>query len=583
MNKSNQRLHIRLAMLLSLVALFVASGQTCMPTDDGNGENDGNNSDIVCTELSDTSIDSDTTLVAGCYLANSSLSVSDGATLTLEPGVTLQFAAGTEMTVGNSSILVANGTADNPITLTGQEQTAGYWGGLRLYQSNSTSNVLDNVTIEYGGGYWDANLVVVGSSSTPSRVAVTQCTFSNSESYGLYCDENGTISTFSNNTVTANTLGAAWMDANTVGSLDDSSTFSGNTADEVRIWGSSVESDQTWPGINADYRLAGTLTVSADLTIEPGARLVFEAGQQMTVDPDGTLSAIGTETSPIELTGVEQTEGYWGGLRFYQSNSTSNALDHVTIEYGGGYWDANLLVTGSSSSPSRVDVTNCTLSGSETYGLYCDENGMLPAFSNNTITGNTTGAAYMAANVVGYLDSDSTYVGNDRDEVRIWGSSVEQDQTWPAIDGDYFISGTVTVGAHLTLEAGAQLVFDSGEQMTVDQCGVLTAVGTETEPIVFTGQEQTVGYWGGLRFYNSNSVDNDLEYVTIEYGGNYWDANLYLTGSSSEPTQISVTNCTIRYSGSNGIYLVSEHVTANADIATANTFTGNTGDDVYAP
>ncbi len=574
MNHPKRTSYIRLTVLLSLALLLAASGQMCAPRGGGNG--------AVCSELTDTSIDSDVTLAAGCYLVNSSLNVTNGATLTLAPGVTLKFAAGKEMTVSDG-ILVADGTADDSIVLTGQAQTAGYWGGLRFYQSNSTSNVLDYVTVEYGGGYWDANLVVTGSSSTPSRVVVTNSTLSDSESYGLYCDSYGVLSTFSNNTITENTLGAAWMNANVVGYLDADSSYSGNTADEVRIWGSSVEDDQTWPGINADYRIEGDITVSADLTIDPGAQLVFEAGHEMTVDPNGTLSAVGTETDGIVFTGVEQTNGYWGGLRFYQSNSTSNQLDYVTIQYGGGYWDADLVVTGSSSNLSRVNVTNCTLSGSETYGLYCDSNGVLSTFNNNTMTGNTLGAAHMDANVVGYLDGDSTYVGNDRDEVRIWGSSVEQDQTWPAIDGDYFLAGDVTVSAHLTLEAGAQLVFDSGQEMTVDNSGSMTAVGTETEPIVFTGQEQIVGYWGGLRFYDSNSTDNQLEYVTIEYGGGYWDANLYLNASSSEPTLINVTNCTIRYSGSNGIYLVSEYVNANADIATVNTFTGNTGADVLAP
>ena len=60
------------------------------------------------------------------------------------------------------------------------------------------------------------------------------------------------------------------------------------------------------------------------MTIDPGAQLVFEAGEQMTVDSGGTLSALGTATDPIVFTGVEETNGYWGGLRFYASNSTSN-------------------------------------------------------------------------------------------------------------------------------------------------------------------------------------------------------------------------------------------------------------------
>ena len=518
-------------------------------------------------------IDVDTTLTGACYIVESDLTVSSGATLTINPGVTLRFQQGHDMSVSSSGRLSAVGTAAQPIVFTGVEQTRGYWGGLRFYQSNSTENQLDHVTIEYGGGYHNANLYLDGTSSSPVRLDMTNCTLRGSETYGFSFDGDTVIGAFSGNTITGNTLGAGNVAADVAGYLDDTSTYTGNDEDVVAIWGSTVEADQTWAGIDGDYLATGDITVSAHLTIAPGARLVFEAGQDMTVNASGALTAAGTVGQPIVFTGVEQTRGYWGGLRFYQSNSTENQLDHVTIEYGGGYHNANLYLDGTSSSPVRLDMTNCTLRGSETYGFSFDGDTVIGAFSGNTITGNTLGAGNVAADVAGYLDDTSTYTGNDEDVVAIWGSTVEADQTWAGIDGDYLATGDITVSAHLTIAPGARLVFEAGQDMTVNASGALTAAGTVGQPIVFTGVEQTRGYWGGLRFYQSNSTENQLDHVTIEYGGGYHNANLYLDGTSSSPVRLDMTNCTLRGSETYGFSFDGDTIIGEFG---GNTITGNT-------
>jgi len=103
-------------------------------------------------------------------------------------------------------------------------------------------------------------------------------------------------------------------------------------------------------------------------------------------------------------------------------------------------------------------------------------------------------------------------------------------------------------------------------------------LANEDQPIVFTGAEATPEYLDGLRFYESKSPQNRLEYVAIEYGGGYWNANLHLDGSSSSPVQLDVSNSTIRGSASWGIYL--DEAIVNDDIETANTFAGNALGDI---
>ena len=75
---------------------------------------------VACQSLSE-SITTNTTLSAPCYNVGSSISVSQGATLTIEPGVTLLFDQGREMTVWSDGRLSAVGTAQEETAAVGVE------------------------------------------------------------------------------------------------------------------------------------------------------------------------------------------------------------------------------------------------------------------------------------------------------------------------------------------------------------------------------------------------------------------------------------------------------------------------------
>ncbi len=565
----------------------VASGQVISQDPSASSQANANSSvDLVVStgaatvELPTHNFTADTTLAAGTYLATGSVSVTN-CTLTLSPGVTIIFAQGKEMTVQPTGRLYAVGTAASPIVLTGQEAIRGHWGGLRFYGSNSLTNQLEYVTIEYGGGYWDANLVVNGYSSSEARVSVVNCTLQQSETYGLYVNSYSVLTGFSGNTITANTSGAAQMAADGAGYLDDTSTYTGNDEDVVEIWGSAVSIDAAWPGIDAVYYPTGTVTVQAELTLDPGVWIAFGSGAQMDVDPSGALIAVGTDEAPILLTGMEHVRGYWGGLRFYQTNSPDNQLDYVTVEYGGGYWDANVFVTGSSGHACQVAITNSTLQESLEYGLRCNSSySTITSFSGNTLTANTSGAALLDASSAGYLDDTSTYIGNDYDVVEISGGVVDADATWAGLDAAYLCTGSPSIDADLVIEPGATILFESGEYTSVNTNGSLSAVGTAASPIVFSGAQEVAGYWGGIRFNQTNSPNNQLAYATVEYGGGYYDANVYITGSTSYPTQATVANCHVSDSSKWGILVNTGYATVNADITTANTFANNASGNV---
>jgi len=84
---------------------------------------------------------------------------------------------------------------------------------------------------------------------------------------------------------------------------------------------------------------------NGNLTLEPGVILKFTANSSLRVDSGGSLTAEGTALSPIVLTAVDPTPGFWFGVEIFGSNSSRNSLEFVQIEYAGAgsdFDEANL-------------------------------------------------------------------------------------------------------------------------------------------------------------------------------------------------------------------------------------------------
>ena len=142
----------------------------------------------------------------------------------------------------------------------------------------------------------------------------------------------------------------------------------------------------------------------------------------------------------------------------------------------------------------------------------------------------------------------------------------------------YNVTGGFSIDedATLTIEAGATIVFDRSKTITI--YGGFKAVGTAKSPIVFTGKGKTPGYWSGLKYFRTNNADNILDYVTIEYGGEYYAGLFIDSENASSYTRISVTNSTFKDNAGAGIYIRYDRLgypKYNKDIDSSNTFINN--------
>jgi len=133
-------------------------------------------------------------------------------------------------------------------------------------------------------------------------------------------------------------LGPVSVASEAVHQLLSTSTYSGNDVDRVNVQGGYVSKSVTWQDLKVPYLVNKHLAPNhAVLTLSPGITLLMADSGYIDVGGDDTgLHAVGTATAPITITSLTKTAGIWESIVFDNTINSQNALDHCTIEYGGG-------------------------------------------------------------------------------------------------------------------------------------------------------------------------------------------------------------------------------------------------------
>jgi hypothetical protein len=275
-----------------------------------------------------------------------------------------------------------------------------------------------------------------------------------------------------------------------------------------------------------DYILNCDWFVAGDAVIDPGVILHVRDGFTIRVEGESSLSAKGTAEAPILIRGENAVRGAWGGL-YFDSVSTENALDHVTIEHGGGVeitsnaYQGSVIVLGG----GRLAMTNTTLREGASTGLHVDGQATL-TFADNTITAHDGQPIVIAAENLVDLDGASTLTGNDEDVVRILTPATGGvSGTWAKLTVPYLVDPNlgdvlfVGEGSRIEVEAGTELRFRANAGLTVEgNADVFIAAGTAEAPIRFVGTAAGVGTWRGI-YVGSGSTENLIDHAVIDGGG----------------------------------------------------------------
>lgn len=358
-----------------------------------------------------------------------------------------------------------------------------------------------------------------------------------------------------------------------------------------------ISASQTWSAKDSPHLVQETVFISGSaspvVTIEAGVVVKFAAGTSIVVGSSsdaGALIVNGTQDKPVRFVANSPaaTPGYYAGIAFESSASTTNALTFLEMENCGGPDASSGRVTACISARGTVRPTldHVRIVSSSTRGVAFNEGATFgpgstalvveSAVDESLLLGDPNAAAAIPA---GSALPTGIRLGNE--------TEISKTQTWAnhgapyLIDEELFVRGSST--PILTIAAGTELRFGSQGTLVVgaSDAGGLKAVGTNDAKVVFTSNSDTKarGQWAGLRFGDEATASSRLTHAVVEYGGKYIGAAYDVANIQVEKDiGAFIENTLIRESEGCGIVRV-EVDTDFTNAALGNVFQNNKGGD----
>ncbi len=515
------------------------------------------------------------------YLLEGFVYVTNGATLTIEPGTVVKGDKNTKgsLIITRGAKINANGTPNEPIVFTSNEPTPSYgdWGGLIILGYAPTNQVyngtpglglieggLDPVKGLYGGGDQSGGAIATDNSGVLRYVRI----------------EYAGIAFQPNNEINGLTLGA-------VGS--------GTTIDYVQVSYANDDAFEWFGGTVNCSHLIAYRALDDDFDADNGyvgnIQFAFSVRDPQVADVSGSNgfehdnNAAGDETAPktkptfSNVTIVGPTGGsinsnyrranhlrrstetgvfnsifignYPVGL-FIDGNATGqNAIDGKLVVKNSYYYGQ---ATPLSTNAAAFDINAYAAANAIAASTNSDDAQLIDPFNIDLPNARPTSGAAVATGANFASDpriqnsffTQVSYAGAfgptgdwtcpwarwatpgcpQSPEVVVSGD-ITTNTTWTA-DKTYILSGFVYVTncATLTIEPGTVIRGDKGTKgsLIVSRCAKIQAQGTPENPIVFTSAEPTPSYgdWGGviiLGYAPTNQVYNGTPGLGLIEGG----------------------------------------------------------------
>jgi hypothetical protein len=367
----------------------------------------------TATEVCAISGDTTWAAAASPYHTTCEVKVPAGVTLTIEPGVTVQFGANHNIQV--AGMLKAVGSADTPIIF--EAATPGQsWGSIQLAAGSGPSEIgfaqftgggarrLEMLGIatndalvhdaDFGKGAGVAIEIRNASPTVRDSRFVQAVANSTQPPAALRIIGNSDPVVLGNFFQSNNTYGV-YMDMNA------SPHFAGNRFlyngfDGVMVSGTATR-DVRWPGLGPRawaYQVTRTqlaVEQGATLTIGAGATVKFAPGLGMQVR--GTLAVHGEATRPVLFTTNQQVvkPGSWREIYFMpqsadydEPSGLGSIIDHAIYEYGGSQPNGEIWIQDASPL-----ISNTVLRQSGQRGLVVNGSSARPTLVADTFVDNT--------------------------------------------------------------------------------------------------------------------------------------------------------------------------------------------------
>jgi hypothetical protein len=315
--------------------------------------------------------------------------VADNALLTVEPGVRIQFDAGTSLVVtrADGAALRADGSATAPIVWYGAEQEPGFWDGLEIASDDPRNRLTHCVLRDAGGGgevtaddaladlRLDAALILDAEPGEPARATIDHVSFSDNAGWGLVVEWISEVDGLEELAFERNAEGALLLSPINVDRAGSTLSFADNGFDGVAITGTpnlELPRTATWKALvdGARYWVREPVRVYTDLTIEAGTALVFAPGTglefpQNSTNTRASFAVLGNAAAPVTFAPEENLPGYWTGIEL-ETGHPANRIEHADI----GFAEKGIRLHKSGAFPAAsVDLESVHIHDSSACGV----------------------------------------------------------------------------------------------------------------------------------------------------------------------------------------------------------------------
>ncbi|MCI0539867.1 MAG: Ig-like domain-containing protein, partial [Verrucomicrobiales bacterium] len=503
------------------------------------------------------------TIWSGTVHVTQNVTVPAGVTLTIQPGTVVKVAQGQFLSVVGT--LDARGTESQAIIFTSHRDDSvgedvsgagqatpsrGDWESL-YFDDTSDASVLENVEVRYAGnpdfptgGNRRPALVLRNSNVTLRNLLVMDV-----QSTGIAL-ESGSATL---DRVTVQRAAGRAFDANLAATPASLTALTARESglNGYVLSGGTIDANRTWDFGGLAVHLISNITVAggATLTLVPGQVVKFDQGIYLAAN-SGTLRAVGEVTRPIVFTAstddtaggdsnadgnaTQPVQGSWEAI-YLQTGSGASVLENVEVRFAGN----PDFPTGGNRVPSIVlEATDATLRNvlvrdAHSFGVGLRSGSPILANVSVVRAGN---AAFNADLVVTPVLQDLAAAETPLNGYRLGGGTIQDNRTWDFGGLSVHVTGNITVsgGGTLTIIPGQVLKMNTGLYLAVNG-GTVKAIGTETQPIIFTSQHDdsaggdtnangegtapVAGDWEAL-YLQAGSNASELAFIEVRYAGN---------------------------------------------------------------